>query len=219
VRVQVRCPHCHTPCLVAEQHLGVPVKCGRCGRSFTTRADASVQTVRLDIGTACSAGRAKDDFFTQHLVYGHLDERHEFALLMFVGAQEFDAGTVAPLLESFLTGANPDVTSVAENIAATCKNQSTPAAIAVIWDGQVAIGGSRKCTFYHQSGGRLTGLRQDQLNLMAGDWLALVGGDSQPPLDESALQREIANVSLTALTLAEQLVQGGNRTVLVVRCY
>jgi hypothetical protein len=204
---------------VAEQHLGVPVKCGRCSRSFTTRADAPVQAVRLDIGTAYSACRAEDDFFTQHLVYCHLDERHELAVLMIAGSQKSDAGAVAPVLGSFLTGAKPAAKGAAESIAAACKNRRTPTAIVVVWDGQAAISGVGECPFFHQSGGQLTRIRHVHVNLMAGDWLVLVAGDSQPLLDESALQREIAAASPSASALAQQLVLGGCKTVLVVRCY
>jgi len=206
--------------MVAEQHLGVPVKCGRCGLSFTTRVDAPTRPVRLDIGAASSPGRAEDDFFAQHLIYCHLDERHELAVLAISGDRRFDAATtLGPLLSNFLTGAKPDAAGVAESIAAACKNQSAPAAIAVIWEGKVSIGSVGEKPIYYQSVGRLTRLQRDPVKLTAGDWLVLTGGDSQSPPDESALQREIAAVSPSATALAERLVQGGSRTILAARCY
>ncbi len=208
--------------MVAEQYLGVPVKCGRCGRSFTTRADTPVPAVHLDIGTSSSTGRAGTGagFFSQHLVYHQLDQRHELAVLVLAGDQRFVAGTaLAPLLSNFLTGAKPDVASVAESINAVCKASNVPAAIAIIWDGQVSISGVGDCAIHHHSGGKLIRLRSDPVKLTVGDWLVLAGASSQYPLDETALQREIAAASLSAAELAERLVQGANRTILTVRCY
>jgi hypothetical protein len=208
--------------MVAEQYLGVPVKCGRCGRSFTTRADAPAQLVRLDIGSASSTSRAgaEADFFSQQLVYYHLDERHELAVLAVTRAQRFDAAAaLAPLLSNFLMGAKPDAEGAAESVAAACQNPNPPAAIAVIWDGQVSIGGVGDCPIFHQSGGRLVRLRGEPVRLTVGDWLVLVGDGSHAPLDETALQREIAGASASSAALAERLVQGANGAILAVRCY
>jgi hypothetical protein len=210
--------------MVAEQYLGVPVKCGRCGRSFTTRADAPPQPVRLDLGSASSAGRVgggvETGFFSQHLVFYHLDERHELAVLVLVGTQRFGAAVaLAPLLSNFIAGAKPDPESVAGSIAAACKTLNAPAAIAIIWDGQVSNGGVGDCPIFHQSGGRLARLRGETVRLTGGDWLVLVGNGSHAPLDEIALQREIAGASPSAAALAERLVQPGDSTILAVRCY
>jgi hypothetical protein len=35
--VRAHCPHCITPCQVAEQYLGVPIKCAKCGQTFTVQ--------------------------------------------------------------------------------------------------------------------------------------------------------------------------------------
>jgi hypothetical protein len=194
--------------MVAEQYLGVPVKCGRCGRSFTTRTDASAAPIRLDIGAAGTSGR----FLTQHLVYWNLDERHELAGLVVAGGQELGsiAAALMPLLNRFLAAASPDAASAAASINA--------AVVVIIWDGQVSIGGVAERPICHHSGGRLTRLRRTPVKLAAGDWLVLAGDSSQPPLDESALQRQIAAATSSAAALAEQLVGRGG-TFLVVRAY
>jgi protein phosphatase len=80
--------------MVAEQHVGVAVRCGHCGQQFTARdlvRPTSTPTVpsgppRLDIGSATSVGRVRrrneDSFLVQHLVFSTLDECHEIALLV-----------------------------------------------------------------------------------------------------------------------------------------
>ncbi len=85
--VRVTCPHCQTPCAVAEQHLKVPVQCARCGKAFTAPAPARtpVSGPHLDVGCATTAGRVRnrneDSFLAQHLVWSTLDGLHEIALL------------------------------------------------------------------------------------------------------------------------------------------
>lgn len=39
--VRVQCPHCSSLCQIDEQHLGSMLKCGKCGQTFTTRANPS----------------------------------------------------------------------------------------------------------------------------------------------------------------------------------
>jgi hypothetical protein len=199
---------------VAEQHLGVPVKCGRCGRSFTTRVDTSLQPVRLDIGAASTRR-----FLAHHLVYWNLDERHELAVLVLADGPGLGdaAAALAPLLASFLNGTSQDTAGTTQCIAAACKNQNT-AAIAIICDGLVSIGGVGECPIYHQRGSRLMRLQRDPVKLAAGDWLVLASADSQHPLDESALQREIVAATPSAEALAEHLSQGSS-TIIAVRCY
>ena len=89
--VRVSCPHCQTPCLIADQHLKVPVQCARCGKAFTMQAPAAapsrsaVHGPRLDVGSATSAGRIRsrneDSLLVQHLAWTTLDGLHEIALL------------------------------------------------------------------------------------------------------------------------------------------
>jgi protein phosphatase len=100
--VRVLCPGCQSPCLIAEQHLGVPVRCGRCGKTFTARPAASA-AVRLEIGVATSPGKARDrnedSYLVQHLSWSNLAERHEVALLIVAdGMGGYDAGHVASSL-------------------------------------------------------------------------------------------------------------------------
>lgn len=129
--VRVACPSCQTPCLVAEQHVGKAVRCGRCQAQFTARTGppplptpqpTSVGPPRLDIGSATSTGRVRnrneDSFLVQHLVFSTLDDCHEVALLVVAdGMGGHDAGdrasgivirsvgsALAPLLGGALSG-------------------------------------------------------------------------------------------------------------------
>jgi serine/threonine protein phosphatase PrpC len=118
VSVRVSCPHCQGPCLVAEQYLGVPVQCARCGQPFTARGEAE-EVPRLEVGAATSPGRARtrneDSFLVQHLAWNHLADRHDLALLIVAdgmgGAEAGDraswlvVGTVAASLGPLLAGA------------------------------------------------------------------------------------------------------------------
>ncbi len=141
--VRVRCPHCGTPCAVAEQHLGVPVKCGRCAKSFTTRADPNAKTrvevpasaMRLELGAATSPGRVRerneDSFLVQHLVCCNLDAWRELAVLVVADGMGGAAGgdrasglvirTVAAKLTSFiseiLNGESKEAGAVADAVA------------------------------------------------------------------------------------------------------
>jgi hypothetical protein len=207
---------------VAEQHRGVPVKCGRCGRTFTTRAEACAPPVRLDIGAASTVGvhtELEGRFLTQHLVFWNLDQRHELAVLLIAASRGLDAAAavLAPVLAGFLNGASQDAAGAAQIITAACKERC---AIAVIWDGQAAIGG--ECPIYQMSAGRLTRLRRGPVKLAAGDWLILAGDSVHPLLDESMLQRELTSAPATAVALADhlrQLAGRGGDTILVVRGY
>lgn len=145
--VRVHCPHCRTPCVVAERHLGVPVKCGRCARSFTTRPDPAAATrvdipvpaIRLDLGAATSTGRVRerneDSFLVQHLVCCNLDVWRELAVLVVAdgmggaAAGELASGLVVrvlgkelmSLLTQLLDGTNKDTATLANAIAAALR--------------------------------------------------------------------------------------------------
>ncbi len=105
VPVQVRCPHCSTLSLVADEHLGVPVMCGTCKRSFWVRsplaapraasttdlasigaAAASSAAVQFEVGSATTAGRVRkkneDSFLTQLLAWSGHQRRGQTALLV-----------------------------------------------------------------------------------------------------------------------------------------
>jgi hypothetical protein len=79
------CPHCITPCLVADQHLGRPVRCCRCNKAFTAQTTSMTGAAlprstpadephpgppRLEIGSATSPGRQRkrneDSFLVSH---------------------------------------------------------------------------------------------------------------------------------------------------------
>lgn len=98
--VQIYCPHCTTPCLVADEHLGNPVRCYQCQRTFTPAPTALPRTEpagqasnlsshkgppRLDIGCATSAGHVRknneDSLLILHQAWSNLGLRHELALL------------------------------------------------------------------------------------------------------------------------------------------
>ncbi len=222
--VRVSCPHCRTPCLVAEQHLGVPVKCGRCARTFTTRADSSI---RLDIGVAVSPGGAcqEDSFLVHHLVCCNLEERHELAVLGIAGGRiDTMNAALTPLLNSFLGGPSKDAARVSEAIAA-CKGIDATAAVVVVWDGQVHIGQVGECRVSHQCAGQLVQITRDPLKLAAGDWLMVASASLHTHMDTAALQDEIAKATSSADQLAQQLAErasqrgSDNCTVVTVRCY
>ncbi len=97
--VQVRCPHCATTCVVADDHIGVPVLCGNCRRSFSVRSPlagrpapeptslAAAPPPRLEIAGTTSAGRVRDhneDGFATHHVTWSLQERRRDAALVVV---------------------------------------------------------------------------------------------------------------------------------------
>jgi predicted Zn finger-like uncharacterized protein len=215
--MRVSCPHCRTPCVVAEQHLGVPVKCGRCARTFTTRADPAVPAVRLELGAGAAPGclspRDEEPFLVQHLVYSNLDERHELALLAIAdgAAMRTVSAALTPLLNSVLSGASKD----AEALVASCKNLSATATVVVVWDGQVHLVRLGNGRLSHQRAGQRIEVTRDPMKLAAGDWL-FVTGDA---LSVSALQGEIAKASSSAADLSQRLVEGAGGTVIAVRCY
>jgi protein phosphatase len=142
---------------VAEQHLGVPVKCGRCARSFTTRADPAATTridptasppapVRLDVGAATSPGRVRerneDSFLVQQLVCCNLDAWRELAVVIVAdgmgGAAAGDrasglvirgaATALAPLVGNVLNGTNKDAAGAADAITAALREANR-----VVW--------------------------------------------------------------------------------------
>jgi len=129
--------------LVSEQHLGVPVQCGRCARTFTTPADpAAGASLRLDIGAATSPGRVRDrnedSFLVQHVVWSNRAERHDLAALVLAdgmgGAAAGDRASglvirsagalLAPLLSGVLSGAIRDTAGVPEVIASALRESN-----------------------------------------------------------------------------------------------
>ncbi|HEY7426156.1 MAG TPA: PP2C family serine/threonine-protein phosphatase [Gemmataceae bacterium] len=223
--VRVSCPHCRAPCLVAEQHLGVPVQCGRCARTFTTRADptaartpatpAEPPLVHLDIGGATSPGEVRrsneDSFLVQQLSWCNLDGWHELAALAIANDTGGAAAVLAPLLSKALNGVAQNAAGVPEAIAVALREAN---AVVMIWDGHVHIGHTGNCRVYHQRAGRLVQIGH-QLKLAVGDWLIVACGD----LDAAALQAEITKTSSSALHRVQQLVERCGQTVIAVRGY
>ena len=139
--VRVYCPHCITPCQVADEHLSMPVQCYKCGQAFTARPTPKTGMpssdpvapppgpCRLDIGSASSKGRVRqrneDSLFVQQLSWISMDDRHEIALIVVAdgmgGHKAGDLasrlvirsmGTVlAPLLGGALNGKFKDITA------------------------------------------------------------------------------------------------------------
>jgi serine/threonine protein phosphatase PrpC len=154
VPVRVRCPHCGTPCLLAEQHVGVPVKCGRCARSFTTKADPNAKTraempsppIRFDLGAATSPGRVRerneDSFLIQHVVSCNLDVWRELAVLLVAdgmggaAAGDLASGLVirvvgsklTPLISEMLHGVDKGDADIADAISAALQEANR-----VVW--------------------------------------------------------------------------------------
>jgi protein phosphatase len=132
VPVRAHCPHCITPCQVAEQHLGVPVRCHKCGQAFTVQPTAltskppttepipqTAGALRLDISGVTSIGRERsrneDSFLVQHLTWSDLNENHQLALVIVADGMGGHAGgdqaarlalrTIGIVLAPLLTGA------------------------------------------------------------------------------------------------------------------
>src|SRR5262249_26596896 len=109
VPIQAHCPHCIAPCQIAQQHLGVPVKCHKCGETFTVQPPAftskpastepiprTAGSLRLDIAGVTSIGRERnrneDSFLVQHLTWSDLNENHQLALLIVADGMGGHAG-------------------------------------------------------------------------------------------------------------------------------
>jgi protein phosphatase len=132
VPVRAHCPHCITPCQVAEQHLGVPVRCHKCGQAFTVQPTIltskppstepipqTAGTLRLEIAGVTSVGRERtrneDSFLVQHLTWSDLNHNHQLALVIVADGMGGHAGgdqaarlalrTVGTTLAPLLTGA------------------------------------------------------------------------------------------------------------------
>lgn len=132
MRVQAHCPHCITPCQVSEKHFGVPVRCHKCGQTFTVRPPAltskppttepipqTAGALRLDIAGVTSVGRQRsrneDSFLVLHLTWSDLNQNHQLALIVVADGMGGHAGgdqaarltlrTVGSNLASVLTGA------------------------------------------------------------------------------------------------------------------
>jgi protein phosphatase len=130
--VRAHCPHCIAPCQVAEQHLAAPVRCHKCGQSFsvnptpltskppvTEPIPLTAGALRLDIGGVTSVGRQRsrneDTFLVQHLTWSDLNQNHQLALVIVADGMGGHAGgdqaarltlrTVGSILAPLLTGA------------------------------------------------------------------------------------------------------------------
>jgi hypothetical protein len=200
---------------VAEQHLGVPLQCGRCRRTFTTRADAA-PLVRLDIGAASPDKTAS--FLVQRLSWCNLDQWHELAVLAL--ADGLEGAARASLWSKALNGTAKDVAGVPEAVIAALPGANVAV---VIGDGQAHIRHAGDGRVYHQRAGRLAQVTHDRaalssLKLTVWDWLLVIRNGP----DATALQAEIAQTSSSAVQLAQQLIERGGRnhgTVIAVRCY
>src|SRR5260370_1329489 len=132
VPVRAHCPHCITPCQIAEKHLGIPVRCHKCGQAFTVQPTAltskpptsepipqTAGTLRLDVAGFTSIGRERtrneDSFLVQHLTWSDLNENHQLALVIVADGMGGHAGgdraaplalrTIGTTLAPVLTGA------------------------------------------------------------------------------------------------------------------
>lgn len=137
--IRIYCPQCITPSQVADQHVGMQVRCHKCGATFTanpmTQGDlpstepipASAGALRLGIAGVTSAGkkrsRNEDSFLIQHLTWFE-NENYQLALVIVAdgvgghAAGDVAAGLVirtvgkalAPILCGALSGQFNDVT-------------------------------------------------------------------------------------------------------------
>ncbi len=130
--IRAHCPHCITPCMVADQNLGVAVRCHKCGQAFTVQPTVltskppttepipqTAGTLRLDVAGFTSIGRERtrneDSFLVQHLTWSDLNENHQTALVIVADGMGGHAGgdqaarlalrTIGMILAPVLTGA------------------------------------------------------------------------------------------------------------------
>ncbi|MBI3411875.1 MAG: protein phosphatase 2C domain-containing protein [Planctomycetes bacterium] len=130
--VRAHCPHCIAPCQVAEEHLGRPVRCHKCGQTFTVHPTTLVSkppttepiptsagTLRLDVAGISSIGRERgrneDSFLVQHLMWSDLNQNHQLALVIVADGMGGHAGgdqaarlalrTIGAILAPLLTNA------------------------------------------------------------------------------------------------------------------
>ncbi len=102
-------PHCITPCQVTEQHLGVPLKCTKCGQTFTVQPTVltskppstepipqTAGALRLEIAGITSIGRQRsrneDSFLVLHLTWSDLNQNHQLALMIVADGMGGHAG-------------------------------------------------------------------------------------------------------------------------------
>jgi predicted Zn finger-like uncharacterized protein len=232
VSVRVSCPHCHTPCLVAQQHLGVPVQCGRCGKSFTTRGESAAPPHRLDIAVASQPGHelSEHNFLVQHLVCSNRDQHQELALLALAPGPVL--GTIASAQASWLgdclRGTAGDAAGAVEAILLAlreARQDTAGVSLEVIAAGQERCSLANHHGLYLQRASQLVQVNQtvsSRLKLAAGDGLFL----ASTRLDERDLpgiQAELGSsedARRAAPKLVECLGRRGRNHVLViaVRC-
>jgi hypothetical protein len=206
--------------LVAEQHLGVPVQCGRCARTFTTAPPvATPPLVGLDVGAA-SPGRVgerdHDCFLVRQCCWGNLDERHEVVVLAIAdgAGMRGAAAALTPLLNNCLQGTSKEIMAVPESIAVACMGIGKAASVTVIRDGEIHVAKAGDSRIYHQRESRLAQVARP-LKLAARDWLLMTSADLNAP----ALQADFGKSSSSAVQLAQQLAERAGQPILAVRCY
>src|SRR5260370_5458558 len=118
--------------MVADQNLGVPVRCHKCGQWFTVQPTVltakppttepipqTAGALRLEIAGFTSIGRQRtrneDSFLVQHLTWSDLNQNHQLALVIVADGMGGHAGgdqaarlalcTIATILAPLLTGA------------------------------------------------------------------------------------------------------------------
>src|SRR5439155_14022038 len=109
VPIRAHCPHCITPCQIAEKDLGTPIRCSSCGHSFTVHPTIlsakptttepipqSAGALRLDIAGVTSIGRQRerneDSFLVQHLTWSDSNQNHQLALVIVADGMGGHAG-------------------------------------------------------------------------------------------------------------------------------
>jgi hypothetical protein len=183
---------------------------------------------RLDIGGAAPEDSGSDPhedrFFVRHLIWTHLDERHELGVLLIADRPMFRrvCSALAPLLSSALGGASKEAAAVPEAIAGILGEANPPigrAAVLVAWDGQVYIGRADGCTLYHYHAGQLSAIPAEKpspLTIAPGDWIAATCEQSSAKTDSKIIQEDMARASCTS-QLAQAWAERGGAVVVVLR--
>jgi hypothetical protein len=160
----------------------------------------------------------------RHLIWTHLDERHELGVLMIVGSPvvRTACAALALLLSRALGGASKEAAGVPEAIAGVLGGADLPpgrAAVVVAWDGQVYVGRAGGCTLYHYRGGQMSAIaaeKPSQFVLAPGDWIAATSAGATAPMDTKTIQEEMARASSSA-PLAQAWARRNGAVVVALR--
>jgi hypothetical protein len=162
-----------------------------------------------------------DSFLVRHLVWTHLDERHELGVLLIADPAVIGTACagLTPLLSKALGGMSKDAAGVPEALAGLLREGNRPIGVIVVWDGQVYTGAAGGCRLYHYHRGQLTVIsaeKASQRTLALGDWLAVLSPRPPGSPEARTLQEEMDRMS-SAAQLTWQWAEHHGTVIVAVR--